>query len=73
MAINITLTQTQHTTLRDCIAAQLKRTESLASLMLAEHRAEPEENKRARIELALTLGLLDGEPKGSSNEMPTLQ
>jgi hypothetical protein len=71
--ITLTLTHTQHETLRECVATQLKRTESLASLMLAEHRAEPEENKRARIELALTLGLLDGEPKGSPNEMPTLQ
>jgi len=68
MAINITLTPSQHTTLRDCVATQLKRTESLARLMLAEHRAEPEENKRARIELAKVITQLDS----YAHEMPAL-
>ena len=68
MAINITLNQTQHETLRDCVATQLKRTESLAMLMLAEHRAEPEENKRARIELAKVFRLLEAQ----AHEVPAL-
>jgi len=68
MAVNITLTHTQHATLRECVATQLKRTESLARLMLAEHRAEPEENKRARIELAKVFRLM----KTDAHEMPAL-
>jgi len=66
--MTLTLTPTQHTTLRDCVATQLKRTEALASLMLAEHRAEPEENKRARIELAKVITQLDT----VAHEMPAL-
>jgi hypothetical protein len=64
----LTLTHTQHETLRECVATQLKRTESLASLMLAEHRAEPEENKRARIELAKVITQLDS----YAHEVPAL-
>jgi len=66
--MTLTLTPTQHTTLRECVATQLKRTESLAMLMLAEHRAEPEENKRARIELAKVITQLDT----VAHEMPAL-
>ena len=66
--MTLTLTPTQHETLRECVATQLKRTESLARLMLAEHRAEPEENKRARIELAKVITQLDS----YANEVPAL-
>jgi len=66
--MTLTLTPTQHTTLRECVATQLKRTESLAMLMLAEHRAEPAENNRARIELAKVITQLDT----VAHEMPAL-
>lgn len=70
MAVNITLTQTQHAALRECVELQLHRHQDLRRLMVSEGRGEPENNRRARIALASIAENLDN--NGHGNEMPAL-